>query len=163
MKAPAKSAILAMLATTGMAESLIRPNAESLAAVGSPLAVSMEEMREMKLAQRRQDMAAGVFDQGRYQLQDATTCSNGKAGEYSCNNIDLKGFLRHQDLGSSTRAGNDVWGKCSPSCYMYPLPLCVTTRTSSTNQVVSSQGGHPPRGESLASSAKQTALLSSRY
>ncbi|EFY99967.1 hypothetical protein X797_001385 [Metarhizium robertsii] len=110
MKASARSVILAMLASTSTAERFIAPNAQSLAAVDAPLAVSMEEMKSVKIAEREQDIAKGVFDEGRYKLQLATPCSNGKAGEYSCKSVDLKGFLRHEDLGSQTRAGNDVWG-----------------------------------------------------
>ncbi|KAG5795854.1 hypothetical protein H9Q69_005072 [Fusarium xylarioides] len=54
---------------------------------------------------------AGVFDKDRYKvLSSGTPCADGKAGGYSCNKIDLLGFLRHQDMGSRTRVGNDVWG-----------------------------------------------------
>ncbi|KHO02116.1 regulatory P domain-containing protein [Metarhizium album ARSEF 1941] len=112
MIASARSVLVAMLASTGasMAGRLIAPDPDSLAALDSPLAVSMEELQGMKISERQQDIADGVFDEGRYALQGATACSNGKAGEYSCRNVDLKGFLRHEDLGSRTREGNDVWG-----------------------------------------------------
>ena len=53
--------------------------------------------------------------EGNYKVASTTACVDGKAGGYSCNNVDLKGFLRHQDLGSRTRVGNDVWGTYS-SC-----------------------------------------------
>lgn len=43
-------------------------------------------------------------------MATGTACVDGKAGEYACNKIDLKAFLRHQDMGSRTRVGNDVWG-----------------------------------------------------
>ncbi|OAA50492.1 regulatory P domain-containing protein [Metarhizium rileyi] len=110
MKASARSLMLAMLASTSMAKRLVSPNAESLSAFDSPLAVSMEELKNLKSSERQQDIANGVFDEGRYKLQLASPCSNGKAGEYSCKNVDLRGFLRHEDLGSRTREGNDVWG-----------------------------------------------------
>ncbi|QUC22873.1 uncharacterized protein UV8b_07114 [Ustilaginoidea virens] len=98
-----------------MASTDVAPNAESLAAADSPLAVSMEEVMEAKLSHRERDIAAGVFDEDRYAPQSATPCRNGNSGEYSCENVDLRGFLRHQDLGSETRTGNDVWGWTSLS------------------------------------------------
>ncbi|KAK2595272.1 hypothetical protein QQS21_006987 [Conoideocrella luteorostrata] len=110
MRASVASIVLTMLAGSGMASIEVNPNPESLAASGSPMAVSMEELMEAKLSHREQDIASGVFDKDRYTAQAATACINGKAGEYSCKNADLKGFIRHKDLGSRTRAGNDVWG-----------------------------------------------------
>lgn len=77
----------------------------------------------MKMAQRNQDIADGAFSLNKYQIQGATSCSNGKAGEYSCNNIDLMGFLRHQDLGSTTRVGNDVWGES-----IFPFLVLISIR-----------------------------------
>ncbi|KAK5655166.1 hypothetical protein OQA88_6065 [Cercophora sp. LCS_1] len=78
---------------------------------GKAAAASMAELRELKLATWSAQSEAGVFDVDRYQaLADTTACVNGKAGEYKCNNVDLVSFLRHQDMGSSTRKGNDVWG-----------------------------------------------------
>ncbi|KAL2211284.1 hypothetical protein CC79DRAFT_1339645 [Sarocladium strictum] len=79
--------------------------------VGNALAESMSVLKELKVKQWAKQEAEGAFDLDRYEaLQAVTTCTNGRAGEYRCNNVNLVSFLRHQDLGSSTRTGNDVWG-----------------------------------------------------
>ena len=36
-------------------------------------------------------------------------CVDGFAGEYACENINLGAFVSHEDLGSSTRQGSDIW------------------------------------------------------
>lgn len=110
MKTVVSSVLFTMLAGSGMASIQVASNAESLAASDSPRAVSMAELMNAKRSFREQEVANGVFDKNRYTLQTATACVDGKAGEYSCRDADLKGFLRHQDLGSITREGNDVWG-----------------------------------------------------
>jgi hypothetical protein len=71
----------------------------------------MQVLMNMKLTHREQQRAAGVFDENKYASSGPVACSNGKAGEYACGNVDLMAFLSHQDMGSSTREGNDVWGK----------------------------------------------------
>ncbi|KJZ78195.1 hypothetical protein HIM_02233 [Hirsutella minnesotensis 3608] len=86
----------------------------ALQANSAPNAVSMEEAMQMKFEQHEKDQKAGVFAKNRYVLQGPTSCKDGKAGEYGCNKLDLKGFLRHQDLQSQTRRGNDIWGWTSP-------------------------------------------------
>lgn len=158
MKASTTSVIFAMLASSGMAERLIMPNAESLAATEAPLAVSMEDLKTLKVAQRDQDVADGVFGLNRYSLQAATSCSGGMAGEYSCNNIDLMGFLRHQDLGSTTRTGNDVWGKFIFSVFVL---IFLSETWMLTNSFVL-KAGRLPQDESSALLAKLTVLLSSK-
>ena len=40
-------------------------------------------------------------------------CTNGKAGEYECNNVDLLSFVPLSDLGSYWN-GNDIWGWTDP-------------------------------------------------
>lgn len=71
----------------------------------------MAEMMEKKLAFRESQRQQGVFDEAAHTSSQATTkCTNGKAGEYSCENVDLWGFMTHADMGSSTREGNDIWG-----------------------------------------------------
>jgi hypothetical protein len=75
------------------------------------LGESMSVLRQMKLDAWAAQRESGAFDVDRYQLQAATACVNGKAGEYGCNNVDLVSFLRHQDIGSTAREGNDVWGR----------------------------------------------------
>ncbi|KFA67602.1 hypothetical protein S40285_09567 [Stachybotrys chlorohalonatus IBT 40285] len=78
---------------------------------GHALAESMAVLKELKLKEWAEESAAGAFDLDRYEvLQAATACTNGRAGEYQCSNIDMMAFLRHQDMGSSTRTGNDIWG-----------------------------------------------------
>jgi choice-of-anchor B domain-containing protein len=112
MKASLSSIFLAALATTSVAEKINTSqfDAQFLEATNAPNAISMSVVRERKVSLREQQKADGVFDVDRYEATGATSCTDGKAGEYSCGNIDLKGFLRHQDMGSRTREGNDVWG-----------------------------------------------------
>ena len=112
----------AALAGSAMADSNIESRQEmkafgpsELKAASAPMAVSMKVLREKKVKQHEQDRADGVYDEDRYKLQAATSCVDGKSGEYACNQIDLKGFLRHQDLNSRTREGNDVWGWTAPN------------------------------------------------
>ncbi|KAJ1327074.1 choice-of-anchor B family protein [Microdochium nivale] len=111
MKATVGSLLLAACAGTSVAQDIGIFDASFLQASSAPAAIGMQELRQRKNDQHSQDLAAGVFDLDRYErLASGTACVNGKAGEYSCNNVDLKGFLRHQDMGSRTRVGNDVWG-----------------------------------------------------
>lgn len=44
--------------------------------------------------------------QALFEQQSSTSCENGRAGSYSCNNVDL---VAHVPLPSST-SGNDIWG-----------------------------------------------------
>ncbi|CEJ92844.1 hypothetical protein VHEMI08472 [[Torrubiella] hemipterigena] len=74
----------------------------------------MQEMMSHKTAHREAQRAKGVFDIDRYASSNATKCVNGKAGEYSCNNIDLLDHLTYQQQGSNEREGNDIWGWTSP-------------------------------------------------
>ncbi|KAK3392803.1 hypothetical protein B0H63DRAFT_424595 [Podospora didyma] len=81
------------------------------ALAGTAMAESMAVLKQRKLDTWAAQNEAGVFDINRYAALAATTpCVNNKAGEYACSNVDLISFLRHQDMGSSTRKGNDVWG-----------------------------------------------------
>lgn len=91
-------------------------NADNLNTDTSPFAIEMPELQRIKLAQHDEERAAGTFDMDKYPEQAATKCKNGKAGPYSCKNIDLKGFLRHQDMGTKLLQGNDVWGKKNSMC-----------------------------------------------
>ncbi|KXJ88959.1 hypothetical protein Micbo1qcDRAFT_137482 [Microdochium bolleyi] len=111
MKATVGSVLLAAMAGTTLAQEMSIFSASYLQANNAPNAIGMQELRRRKDNQHSQDLASGVFAEDRYQrLAASTACVDGKAGEYSCNNVDLKGFLRHQDMGSRTRVGNDVWG-----------------------------------------------------
>lgn len=44
------------------------------------------------------------------QSQSATPCVNGKAGAFSCNNIDLVAHVALEDFSFKPSAGNDIWG-----------------------------------------------------
>lgn len=72
---------------------------------------TMNRLMAMKTAQREAYRASGTFAQAKYvdnnRLQQ---CKNGKAGEYACENVDMHGFLSHEEMGSKTREGNDLWG-----------------------------------------------------
>lgn len=72
---------------------------------------TMDRLMSMKLAQREASRASGAFAPARHADNNGLTqCKNGKAGEYSCENVDLHGFLSHEEMGSKTREGNDIWG-----------------------------------------------------
>ncbi|EGX91500.1 hypothetical protein CCM_05658 [Cordyceps militaris CM01] len=105
----------ATLVLAGLAAGFVAPggkvafSAQQLAASSAPNAVSMATLKGIKIQQREDDRAAGLFDVDRYAATGAAPCVSGKAGEYSCRNVNLAGFLRHQDMGSVEREGNDVW------------------------------------------------------
>ncbi|KAK3293041.1 uncharacterized protein B0H64DRAFT_204892 [Chaetomium fimeti] len=88
---------------------------------GSPAAASkMEEIMDVKTKQWDAARARGLFG-GSTLYRKVTSkqrCVNGVAGKgnaaYRCNNVDLHGFLSHEDLASTTKAGNDVWGWTAP-------------------------------------------------
>lgn len=44
------------------------------------------------------------------EAQSAVNCSNGKAGEFDCNNLDLLAHVPLATLGNSNSHGNDIWG-----------------------------------------------------
>ncbi|KAL2868940.1 uncharacterized protein BJX67DRAFT_370961 [Aspergillus lucknowensis] len=71
---------------------------------------TMERLMSLKMRSRERARRQGLFDINRYPNKGYKECRHGKAGEYSCENVDLLGFLSHQALGSTTREGNDVWG-----------------------------------------------------
>lgn len=134
MKATVASLFLASLAAGAIAAekaNLVQASdftPAKLQAFNAPNAVSMSTLRERKVEQKERDRAAGVYDNNRYKKARATKCKNGKAGEYSCNNIDLLGFLRHQDLGSVAREGNDIWGMCQLDFAATPFILTKISR-----------------------------------
>ncbi|PKX93417.1 uncharacterized protein P174DRAFT_409642 [Aspergillus novofumigatus IBT 16806] len=75
---------------------------------------AMDRLMSVKIEQRERFRAEGLFDLNQYPDLGSQKCVNGKAGEYSCENVDLLGFLSHQAMGSKTREGNDIWGWTSP-------------------------------------------------
>ncbi|KAF7592141.1 hypothetical protein BBP40_000628 [Aspergillus hancockii] len=82
----------------------------SLATASREAAPVMNHLMSIKTEHREQARAQGLFKLNNYIDLGKTPCVNGKAGEYSCENVDLLGFLSHQALGSTSREGNDVWG-----------------------------------------------------
>lgn len=84
----------------------------SAAAAGAAAASKMEHVMEIKVKQWEDARSRGLFG-GSFlypKIKKATPCVKGQAGEYKCNKVNLHGFLSHEDLGSTTKAGNDVWG-----------------------------------------------------
>jgi choice-of-anchor B domain-containing protein len=81
----------------------------------------MEKVMEIKTKQWADARARGLFGgSSRYfKIGSKYPCIRGKSGrgdqQYQCNNVDMHGFLSHEDLGSVDKAGNDVWGWTSPS------------------------------------------------
>lgn len=72
--------------------------------------LEMDLLTNMKLDHWGKMKAEGMFGPNRVaSVTQKVPCSEGKAGEYECDHVDLLSFLSHEDLGSSTRAGNDVW------------------------------------------------------
>ena len=72
---------------------------------------------EKKVTIRQKWRGLGVFESQLYKrLTSYQPCINGRSGRgkgresFRCNNIDMAGFLSHEDMGSTTREGNDVWG-----------------------------------------------------
>jgi hypothetical protein len=114
----------------------------------------MSTLKRLKLDAWAAQSEAGIFDIDRYAAQAATPCVNGKAGEYACNNVDLVSFLRHQDMGSSTRRGNDIWGEQDTGPPKLELDISVADN--------SLQAGLPPRDVSLPPSGRRTARPLSR-
>ena len=98
----------------------------TLGALGFGLAVAQQDgsrmasLKAMKEATRQRMKAEGAFDANKYKsFQGVTPCVDGKAGEYSCNSVDLYGFLTHGDMGSTTREGNDLWGRLLTQDILY--------------------------------------------
>ncbi|KAK1758905.1 hypothetical protein QBC47DRAFT_449616 [Echria macrotheca] len=85
----------------------------SVASAGTAASASkMEEVMELKIKQWDAARAQGLFEGSLLypKIKAETPCIKGKAGEYGCNKVNMHGFLSHEDLGSQTKAGNDVWG-----------------------------------------------------
>ncbi|OBT55090.1 hypothetical protein VE04_03571 [Pseudogymnoascus sp. 24MN13] len=73
--------------------------------------VAMERLMDMKVSSREKLRNDGYFAAGKWKsTKKVQACTNGKAGEYSCNGVDLQAFASHEDLGSKTKEGNDIWG-----------------------------------------------------
>ncbi|KAL4804063.1 hypothetical protein BDV18DRAFT_143747 [Aspergillus unguis] len=85
-------------------------SAATLATASHQGAQTMEHLMSLKAQSRERARAQGLFDLNRYPDEGQKACTDGKAGEYMCENVDLLSFISHQALGSSNREGNDVWG-----------------------------------------------------
>jgi hypothetical protein len=97
--------ILSTLAAASVATADL--NLQSMSMEGANMMQSMMQYKQTLHDERR---AAGDFDLDRYSRAESAQCINGRAGEYSCRNVDLLDHLRHQDMGSFSRDGNDIWG-----------------------------------------------------
>lgn len=84
----------------------------SVVLAGETGASKMEEVMALKVKQWDAARAAGLFGGSKlYQkIFNVKPCAKGKSGEYGCNKVNLHSFLSHEDLGSATFTGNDVWG-----------------------------------------------------
>ena len=93
---------------------------------------TMDRLMSMKLTQREAHRAAGAFAPARYSSTSKATskavtkCKNGKAGEYACENVDMHSFLSHEEMGSKTREGNDIWGML---CFLTYFLVVVLTKS----------------------------------
>ncbi|KAK5653076.1 hypothetical protein OQA88_9363 [Cercophora sp. LCS_1] len=95
-----------VIATAALGASTVSASASAEAAS------KMEQVMEIKVKQWEDARARGLFGGSLLypKIKKSTPCVKGKAGEYQCSKVDLHGFLSHEDLGSQTKAGNDVWG-----------------------------------------------------
>jgi hypothetical protein len=102
------TALLALAAPFMVAASAAAPPPDSGAA-------RMSKLMALKTDAHERQRGRGFFSPGKWKNKKKTyeKCKNGKAGEYSCDNVDMAGFLSHEALGSTTREGNDVWGNAS--------------------------------------------------
>ncbi|KAG5914087.1 hypothetical protein E4U61_006134 [Claviceps capensis] len=73
-------------------------------------ASKMAKAMNMKSSWHKQKQDAGLFAEEQYEAKSNVECKDGRAGEYGCKNVNLKGSLGHGDMGSETREGNDIWG-----------------------------------------------------
>ena len=100
--------------------STLLPTALLLIAAGVENVAANEVMTELmaeKIAVREKWKGLGVFKSKLYKrLATKQPCVNGVSGrgknqeQYKCKNIDMRSFISHEDMGSVTREGNDVWG-----------------------------------------------------
>jgi choice-of-anchor B domain-containing protein len=91
----------------------VGPASASAAGTGAD---KMERVMQLKTEQWEAARSKGLFGGSTLyrKITRKQACINGfaKHGDtsYACNNVNLHGFLSHEDLGSKTKAGNDVWG-----------------------------------------------------
>ncbi|KAI5359689.1 Putative choice-of-anchor B domain-containing protein [Septoria linicola] len=82
----------------------------------------MDRLMQLKEQTWSRARAEGVFGGSKLykKITSFRPCINGVSGlrgedQYKCSNVDMHGFLSHEDLGSKSMVGNDVWGWVSPS------------------------------------------------
>ncbi len=90
------------------------PNSNKTQIVGAPLALHdmlqkagfnvIADTKSLTISKQLKQKLAR--HQALFEQQSSTACENGRAGSYSCNNVDL---VAHVPLPSST-SGNDIWG-----------------------------------------------------
>lgn len=85
-----------------------------LGLVGTAFASEMDLLMEMKTAERAAMRSRGDFAKGKHARREKEKCKDGRAGEYACDNVDMLDFISHEEMGSTTREGNDVWGESIP-------------------------------------------------
>lgn len=65
---------------------------------------AMAELRQLKVETRERERKKGSFKKGKYNSKknrNVSKCKNGLVdGEYGCKNVNLHGFLSHEDMGS---------------------------------------------------------------
>lgn len=71
----------------------------------------MSQVMSQKASFHKQKQEAGVFAEKNYKSMGNVKCENGEAGEYSCKNVDIIGSITHEAMGSTSREGNDIWGR----------------------------------------------------
>ena len=145
-----KLSVLSTLAVAGVVSAEM-----SLQSMSMQGANMMQSMMQYKQSLRDERRAAGDFDINRYQRAESAPCINGKAGEYDCNNVDLLDHLRHQDMGSRSRDGNDLWGS-------YHSNKSQTSISQEIMLTMEFQVGHLPTVVSLPLLARPTVPLLSK-
>eukprot|EP00005_Dracoamoeba_jomungandri_P000877 CAMPEP_0174251870 /NCGR_PEP_ID=MMETSP0439-20130205/1561_1 /TAXON_ID=0 /ORGANISM="Stereomyxa ramosa, Strain Chinc5" /LENGTH=458 /DNA_ID=CAMNT_0015332307 /DNA_START=24 /DNA_END=1400 /DNA_ORIENTATION=+ len=70
----------------------------------------MYTVMNMKTAEWNQCMREGGCPNTNVKRMSEVSCTNNKAGEYPCSNIDLLSFIPLSELGFKAGDGNDIWG-----------------------------------------------------
>ena len=136
-----KLSLVAVLAMAAMATSRSIKNKNQ---------VTMERLMGLKVASREKLRDDGYFGAGKWKSSsEVQTCTGGKAGEYGCDKVDLYSFASHEDLGSETKEGNDLWG-------MFSNNISFVGSLTEKNCL---QAGHHLMAASLVLLASRTELL----
>lgn len=89
------------LATFDFAIAVPKPQEAGITSVSRMSALGLQGK---KTATREAARGRGAFGKGKYKSKHgAKKCKNGKSdGTYACSNVDMHGFLSHEDMGSVT-------------------------------------------------------------